>query len=49
LFQSGDSLSPEEEPETEISYQHRLNDLDKVRAIEIKANRKSWLVRTGLT
>jgi transposase len=40
LFQNGNSRSPEEEPETENSYHDALNDLDKVRAVEIKANHK---------
>jgi transposase len=39
---------PEQEPEVEISYREILKDLDKVRAEEIKANKKSWLVRTEL-
>jgi transposase len=34
--------------EAEVSYRDTLNDIDKVRAIEIKNNGKSWLVRTEL-
>jgi len=34
--------------EAEVSYLNTLNDLDKVRAVEIKNNGKSWLVRTEL-
>jgi hypothetical protein len=48
LFKTGISLSPDQGQEVEISYQETLRDLDKVRAIEIKANRKSWLVHTEL-
>jgi transposase len=40
--------SPDQSPEAEFSYREILKDLDKVRAIEIKANNKSWLVRTEL-
>lgn len=32
----------------EVSYRDTLSDLDKVRAIEINANHKSWVVRTEL-
>ena len=48
LCKTGISLSPDQGQEVEISYQETLRDLDKVRAIEIKANRKSWLVHTEL-
>lgn len=48
LCKTGISLSPDQGQEIEISYQETLRDLDKVRAIEIKANRKSWLVHTEL-
>jgi transposase len=48
LFKTGVSLSPDQGQEAEISYQETLRDLDKVRAVEIKANRKSWLVHTEL-
>jgi len=40
--------SPAPEKEAGISYRDILSDLDKVRAVEIKANNKSWLVRTEL-
>lgn len=36
------------EPEANVSYRNTLSDIAKVRAIEIKANGKSWLVRTEL-
>jgi transposase len=48
LVKTGISLSPDQGQEVEISYHETLRDLDKVRAIEIKANRKSWLVHTEL-
>ena len=48
LFNTGVSLTPDQGQETETSYRDTLNDLDQVRAVEIKANRKSWLVRTEL-
>jgi transposase len=35
--------------DAEVSYRDTLSDLDKVRAIEINANRKSWVVRTELS
>ena len=40
--------SPEQSSEVKIRYREILRDLDKVRAEEIKANKKSWLVRTEL-
>lgn len=50
LFKSGVSLSSDQEhADIKISYRDTLNDLDKVRAVEIKANQKSWLVRTELS
>jgi len=49
LFQSAINFPIDQEPETTVSYRETLNDLDKVRVVEIKANRKSWLVRTELT
>ena len=50
LFKSGVCLSPEQEQaEVKISYLDTLNDLDRVRAVEIRANQKSWLVRTELS
>lgn len=50
LFKSSVSLSSDQEhTDTKISYRDTLNDLDKVRAVEIKANQKSWLVRTQLS
>jgi len=48
LFKGGISLS-EEEKQERISFRDTLNDLDRVRAVEIKANHKSWLVRTELS
>ena len=48
LFNTGVSLAPDQGQEAEISYRDTLNDLDQVRAVEIKANRKRWLVRTEL-
>ena len=48
LFNTGVSLTPDQGQEAEISYRDTLNDLDQVRAVEIKSNRKSWLVRTEL-
>lgn len=41
-------VSPDQIPEFEFSYRGILKDLDKVRAEEIKANKKSWLVRSEL-
>jgi hypothetical protein len=41
LFKSGVSLSPDPGQEVKISYRDILNDLDRVRAVEIKANKKS--------
>jgi transposase len=38
--------TPEQGSEAEISYREILKDLDKVRAEEIKVNKKSWLVRS---
>jgi hypothetical protein len=40
--------TPEQGSEAEISYREILKDLDKVRAEEIKVNKKSWLVRSEL-
>jgi transposase len=40
--------SPDQRAEIEFSYRRILKDLNQVRAVEIKANRKSWLVRTEL-
>ena len=48
LFNKGIILSPDQGQENEISYRDTLADLDQVRAVEIKANRKSWIVRTEL-
>jgi transposase len=50
LFKTAVSSSDEQgQEETKISYRDTLNDLDRVRAVEIKANKKSWLVRTELS
>jgi transposase len=47
LFKSGAGLSADPDlEEAKISYRDILTDLDKIRAVEIKANQKSWLVRT---
>ena len=47
LFRSkaGLAADPEQE-EAEVSYRDTLADLDKIRAVEIKAEGKRWLVRT---
>jgi transposase len=47
LFKAAINPCPEEE--TQASYREILKELEKVRATEIKANDKSWLVRTELT
>jgi transposase len=50
LFNNGVSLPADPgQEEAIISYRDILNDLDRVRAVEIKANKKSWLVRTELS
>jgi hypothetical protein len=50
LFKSGVSPSPDPgQEEAIISYRDILNDLDRVRAVEIKSSQKSWLVRTELS
>jgi hypothetical protein len=50
LFKNGVCLLPDsEQAEVKVSYRDTLNDLDRVRAVEIKANKKSWLVRTELS
>jgi len=50
LFKSGAGLSTDPElEEAKISYRDTLADLDNVRAVEIKANQKRWLVRTELS
>jgi hypothetical protein len=41
-------ISPGPEEEAAIGYGEIVSDLDKVRAVEIKAKNKSWLVRTEL-
>jgi IS4 transposase len=50
LFKSGASLSADPElEEAKVSYRDTLAGLDNVRAVEIKANQKRWLVRTELS
>jgi transposase len=50
LFKTAVSSSGEQgQEDAKISYRDTLNDLDRVRAVEIKANKKSWLVRTELS
>jgi hypothetical protein len=50
LFKGGGGLAADPELEqAQISYRDTLSDLDKVRAVEIKTDKKSWLVRTELS